>query len=228
MKFFTLFSTAIVVIVLNSHAQVSLGIHGGYVNSGLESSGTSISRKPTTMNSWHAGVYFNVPLFKNGYLTPGLDYIVKGARWDYTISHPAEVFTSGTSRMKLRYLELPVNMVYKVPIGIGKFTIGAGPYAAYCLSGKYDLSVYTNGKEVQSSSHSLDFKASPNIFGTDMNLQRWDAGLNFTAGLEFNCFLTLKATYGYGMVDIDKSANNEFKNRYWGVSLGFLFDREDW
>jgi Outer membrane protein beta-barrel domain len=226
MKFFTFLSAAMFFFVSISHAQVSLGIRGGYVNTGLASSGNKTAPGTSTQDDWQAGAYLNIPLFTRGYLQAGAGYIVKGAGLDYTNSHPG-LFSSGANKLKLQYLEIPVNMVYKFPVSFGKLVVGAGPYAAYCLRGKYNLVAYDGSKQVQSGFQQLNFDSSPNIFGTNMNLQRWDAGLNFTAGIEFNCFFTLSAHYGYGMVDIDKSSN-ELKNRYWGISLGFLFDREDW
>lgn len=227
MKFFAfLLSAAMFFVVSISHAQISLGIRGGYVNTGLATSENSMAPGTSHQDHWQVGAYLNAPLFARGYLQAGAGYIVKGAGLDYTNSHPG-LFGSGATNLKLQYLEVPVNFVYKLPVSFGKLVVGAGPYGAYCLRGDYNVAVYDGLRQVQSGSQHLNFDSSPNIFGTNMNLQRWDAGLNFTAGVEFNCFLTLSAHYGYGLVDIDKSVN-ELKNRYWGVSLGFMFDREDW
>ncbi|MEI3799382.1 MULTISPECIES: outer membrane beta-barrel protein [unclassified Chitinophaga] len=228
MKIFTPLFVTVFFVTITSHAQISLGIRGGYINTGLESSGNGYAPGTQKTDSWQAGIYTNIPLFKNGYLQPGVSYVEKGAGLDYAVSHPVNLFTSGVTKLKLQYLELPVHLVYKVPVGFGKLLVGAGPYAAYCMRGDYSVSAYNDNKLVQSGSKRVDFKASPNIFGTNMNLQRWDAGLNFIAGLELNCCLSLSAQYGYGMVDIDQSPENNYKNRYWGVSLGFFFDREDW
>ena len=215
-------------VVTTSRAQVSLGLRGGYVNAGLASSGNKTALETDKIDSWQAGFYTNIPLFTRGYLQSGVSYIVKGARLDYNVPPPANLFMSGVTRLKLQYLELPVNLVYKQPVGFGKLIVGAGPYVGYCLRGDYNVSAYSDGKLVQTGSQRVNFGSSPNIFGTGMEMQRWDAGLNFIAGVELNCFLTLTAHYGYGLTDVDKSSGKELKNRYWGVSLGILFDREDW
>lgn len=228
MKIFTLFFVTVLFVTVTSHAQVSLGIRGGYINTGLELTGSNFAPATKRVNSWQAGLYTNIPLFQNGHLQPGISYIEKGAGLSYADSHPLKLFTSGATKLKLKYLELPVHLVYKVPVGFGKLLVGAGPYAAYCIRGDYSVSAYTENKLVQSGSKRVDFKSSPNIFGTNMDLQRWDAGLNFVAGIELNCCLTLSAQYGYGMVDIDRAPDNDYKNRYWGINLGFFFDREDW
>lgn len=228
MKIFTLLFVTTFCVTVTSHAQVSLGLRGGYIKSGLESSGSSYAPGTTRLNNWQAGFYTNIPLLKNLYLQPGLSYIVKGAGLDYSVAHPVNLLTSGTTKLRLQYLELPVHLVYKIPVSFGRFIFGGGPYAAYSTRGDYNVSVYNEDKLLQSRSQQVDFSASPNVFGSNMTLQRWDAGVNFVAGVELNCFLTLTAQYGHGMMDIDKSPDNTFRNRYWGVSLGFLFDREDW
>jgi hypothetical protein len=230
MKFITIFSAMIFLVIAKTHAQVSVGVQGGYVNSGLIPSGSTLHSGTDHLNSWQLGLYADIPLFKGGYLQPGISYIVKGAKWGVTAQHPSNfnAFSSGATSIKLKYLELPVNLVYKVPVGFGRIVLGGGPYVAYCVRGDYDLTIYNGESLVQSSPQRLDFKQSPNIFSTGMDLKRWDAGLNFTAGVQLNCFVTLGVNYSLGLMNIDRSPHSNLKNRYFGISVGVLFDREDW
>ncbi|NSL89560.1 PorT family protein [Chitinophaga sp. Mgbs1] len=230
MKFFTFTCVVAFMAVTTANAQVSLGLRGGYVNSwtDFKQSGNGSNRVNTnSLDGWQAGFYLNVPLLKNLHLQPGLSYITKGTKLETTAGQPSNIFVPGATAIKLKYLELPVNLVYKVPIGIGKLVIGAGPYAAYCVRGDYDLAIYSDGKEVQNSSQRVDFKKDPNVFTTSFRLQRWDAGLNATAGIEFNCYVTVGVNYSLGMMDIDR-ANAALKNRYFGINIGVLLNREDW
>ncbi|WP_212000714.1 porin family protein [Chitinophaga sp. HK235] len=209
-------------------AQVSLGLRSGYVNAGMDvSSGGNGNADMKSLHGWQAGFYLNVPLFPNGALQPGFSFITKGAKLPFTGEQNVGVALPGATRIKLQYLELPVDLVYKIPIGIGKLALGGGGYAAYCTRGDYELAIYKEGQLLQSSSQRLDFSKDPNVFSTGLNLQRWDAGLNATATIEFNCYLTLGVNYSHGLVDIDKSAGS-VKNRYFGISLGVLLNREDW
>ncbi|NML36057.1 PorT family protein [Chitinophaga sp. G-6-1-13] len=212
------------------NAQVSLGLQGGYVNAKMDASSGSFEvtqpgSKP--LHSWQAGFYLNIPVFPNGALQPGLSYIVKGANRPFNGQEGVNVALPGATKIRLQYLELPVNLVYKIPIGIGKLAVGGGGYAAYATRGDYTLAIYKEGKLLQSSSQQVDFSKNPNVLTTDYNLHRWDAGLNATATIEFNCYLTLGVKYSYGLVDIDRSGGS-LKNRYFGVNLGVLFNREDW
>ncbi|MFY0253142.1 outer membrane beta-barrel protein [Chitinophaga sp. 30R24] len=227
MKFFTLLFPTFFVVVI-SCAQASLGIRAGFASAGLGSSGGNAISPNARLDNWQAGAYADVPLFTSGYIQIGVNYLVKGAELDHPLTHPLNLFTSGASKLKLQYLELPVNFVYKQPVSFGKLIIGAGPYGAYCTRADYKLSIFNDGRLIQSSSQHLDFDSSPNVLGTDMSLQRWDAGINFIAGLELKSFLTLDFHYSQGLLDMNKLSNNKLKNNYWGITLGFLFDREDW
>lgn len=212
------------------NAQVSFGLRGGYVNALLDAkpAGSGYQRSHTShLNSWQAGFYLDIPVFPQGYIQPGVSYIVKGANIKYDKEQTGSAIYSGVSQIKLQYIELPVNFIYKIPVGFGRVALGAGPYAAYSIRGDYELSVYNGDKTLQSNTQQLDFRRSPNIFSTNMELRRWDAGFNFTAGLELNSYLTFGVNYSLGLMDIDKGTDN-VKNRYLGVNLGILFNREDW
>ncbi|MCW3462299.1 PorT family protein [Chitinophaga nivalis] len=230
MKFVTIAVAAALLVAATSNAQVSLGLRGGYVNARMDaktSGSNSRTLQTSPLDKWQAGFYLNVPLVKNLYLQPGLSYIVKGAKLDNTPQF-SDVKLPGVSAIKLRYLELPVNLVYKVPVSFGKIVAGAGPYVSYCLRGSYDLSVYDAGEEWQKSTQEVDFRQFPNVKTTQLSLQRWDAGINFLAGVELNCFVTLGVNYSLGLMDIDKAANSRIRQHYLGVNIGVLLDREDW
>lgn len=223
MKFFTLILATS--IASSAFGQTSLGVRGGFLKTEFVS--TSPSSRTSSSDNWTAGLYANVPLKNNFYIQVGANYAVKGATIGLGNPHPDYIITTDVSRVKLNYLELPVNFVYKINIGIGKIVFGGGPYGAYCVRGNYKVDIYENGNKVQSNFQRINFNATPNVMGTGSELHRWDAGVDASAGVEFNCFLTLGFHYSRGLVDIDKGVG-EFKNQFYGVKLGILFDREDW
>lgn len=215
-----------------ANAQVSIGIRGGYTIANLlfEQTGRPLTGSSTShLNSAHADLLLNVPLRGGLYLQPVIRYVTKGANFQNNNSvKPVNVFLSATDRIKVHYLELPLNIVYKIPVGIGRITVGAGPYVAYGMTGKYNTAIEYNGRTIQKSYQNIEFSEGNNVAATNMRLRRWEGGANFMVGLEFNNMLTLGANYSYGMSDLDKTSYTTVKNRYLGISMGFLLNREDW
>ncbi len=80
------------------------------------------------LTSFHAGVIADLNLTEFLALQPGLLYTGKGIKFENDLQKLT---------YSPRYLELPVNLVFKTPTGNAKFFIGAGPYAAVGLGGKF-------------------------------------------------------------------------------------------
>ena len=117
-----------------------------------------------------------------------------------------------TEKVNLLYVEIPVNAVAKFPISkVGKFFIGAGPYAAFGVSGK------ATGNDAPTE----------DLFSKNAVYKKGDFGLNFLGGLEFAQGFTVNANYGLGLSNIiqdnAETAGASIKNKVFGVSVGFLF-----
>jgi hypothetical protein len=124
------------------------------------------------------------------------------------------------------YVEIPVNFVFKAPLGKGnKFFAGAGPYMAIGVSGKT-----TTESALFSGERSIEFSNDdPTTFnqeeGTGFGvLKRFDYGLNATTGLEGNN-VVLGVHYGLGLAKIQSGQNNgednNNKHRVLSITLGF-------
>jgi len=179
-----------------------------------------------SITSFNVGGYVDMPLAPVFSLQAGLMVTGKGSKYtwgDKSSSNWVEVKTNPI------YLELPVNAVGKIPLGENfKLIVGAGPYLAMGIGGKYS----TNGQLLGS-----DFSDDKSIeFGDDKpdnngsqgqgTLKRFDFGLNFLAGLELGHF-TVNANYGLGLTNMNPGSDNDqgdkYKNRVFSVSVGFLF-----
>ncbi|SHM34434.1 Outer membrane protein beta-barrel domain-containing protein [Chitinophaga jiangningensis] len=231
MKNFTLAVATACLTVSVASAQVSLGVRGGYVNSNLSiTSGNSQTAVPGTeaADNWNVGLVVNIPLTRNFYLQPIVNYEVKGAKLNPVTKPPAGAFSTATTKVRLPYITLPVNAVYKVPVGNARLSFGLGPYVAYSLNAKYNLAVYDDGKKVQDAYQPIDFSKSPNVPNSTMQLGRWDVGGNALISLEMNNYITVGANYSLGLLDIDRSDDLKIKNRSFGISIGVLLNREDW
>ena len=132
-----------------------------------------------------------------------------------------------------RYIEVPVNLLVKAPLGrTSRVFIGAGPYAAVGVSGKVTtegtLPILGNYDYERDITFSND---DPTTFseeeGTGFGVvRRFDYGVNGTAGIEGKN-LILGVNYGLGLAKLQSGANsnadNSNKHRVLSFTLGFKF-----
>lgn len=198
-------------------AQKSSAIIRGGVNlaniSNNDDGGYDDSRMLT---SFQAGVIGDFNLTEFLALQPGLLYTGKGIKFE-------------NSQQKLtfnpRYLELPVNLVFKTPTGNAKFFVGAGPYIAMGIGGKF------KGEGLIDFENDIEFTNDDPLTAEEegagaFRVRRFDYGLNGTIGIEASN-LVVSANYGLGLAkiasgtDSNDDANN--KHRVLSFTLGFKF-----
>ncbi|MBN1926127.1 MAG: PorT family protein [Prolixibacteraceae bacterium] len=167
---------------------------------------------------FHAGVNVQLPVAPQFYFQPGLMFSTKGAE-------NTEGVLSGT--YNLSYVELPLNFVYKAPVGIGYFMLGFGPYVAYGIGGK---ATYEGG--AASVETDIEFKNEVEAGDplTTVYVKPFDAGANLFFGYELPAGLFLQLNTQLGLVDINPKDNritgdnqSILKNTGYGLSLGFRF-----
>ncbi|MDP3915324.1 MAG: porin family protein [Bacteroidota bacterium] len=181
--------------------KMSFGILGG-VNfqnlNGKISSGDKLEND--MLLGFHGGVNVQIPIAPEFYFQPGLMFAIKGAKNTKTI-----LGSEITDEIKLNYIEVPLNLVYKGALGSGFVMLGFGPYVAYGISGKEVIA----GK-------SFSYEK-----GVDYNA--FDAGANIFVGYEMSSGIFLQLDTQFGMLDIDPNENNTAKNTGFGLSLGYRF-----
>lgn len=190
---------------LYTHAQTSFGITAGF--------GTSNIHIPDVDNAdhkfnpaWRAGVMADIKLIGKFYLQPQLLISRKGSHDYYAIDGPAMTYlTKLHEKTHLTYLELPVNVAFKFPLGSGKFIAGAGGYMAYGLGGKYkaNAKIRATGENYESK-RDVKFEKEPHPATETEYMQTAyyrpiDLGLNFLAGYEFKNGLGVNFTYSPGL-----------------------------
>lgn len=169
-------------------------------------SGSNSSFETNSSTNFHVTGFLDAPLGRNFAVQPGISLQGKGG----------ELLNSsvGTVTQNTMWLEVPVNLVAKVPMGNSNFFIGAGPYIGFGLSGK-------NKYDSDWGSAEEEFE-----FGSDGTLKSTDFGVNFVAGFHLGQGFLIHAGYGLGLSDI-RASNNEFfpedrlTNRVFSVGLGF-------
>lgn len=180
-------------------------VGGGLAIQHIDNSGILSNQSVRTFT---AGVFTNVPVLKDYYLRGGVSLTTKGT--EYTED-------ALTTTNKIRYIEIPVNLMRKYNIPkLGKLIAGAGFYAASTNGGSltYETPNSTTSNKAE--------------FGSDYDFTRYDAGINLLAGLELDNRLTFNLGYDLGLMNIASQAvkDSGYKgiyNREFTITLGLIF-----
>jgi hypothetical protein len=202
-------------IALGSYAQemtvnagrTTFGLRAG-VNfqniNGKDASGNELENNLST--GFHAGVNAEIPVGTGFYLQPGVLYSMKGAKW------------ANDAHVKLGYVEIPVNFVYKPVLGTGNMVLGFGPYVAFGVNGKVEGS--------GGNSTDVEFNKELDLSNPAPQFRPIDAGGNLLAGYEFNNKLSVQLNAQLGLTNINSDFPNDktrWRNTGWGLSLGYRF-----
>lgn len=168
---------------------------------------------------YHGGVNAQIPVAPEFYFQPGLMLSAKGAK-------NAESFEMAmASKIRLTYLEMPLNFVYKAALGDGYFMLGFGPYLAYGVGGKVIWE-----SDSGSAAYDVKFKKGNNSASSSIfYLRPFDAGGNIFAGYELPGGLFFQFNTQLGMLDISwenellPDDNSVLKNTGFGLSAGYRF-----
>jgi hypothetical protein len=165
----------------------------------------------------HVGVNAQIPIAPEFYFQPGLLFATKGA---------IDKTDNIKFRYSLSYLEVPLHVVYKAPLGTGYFMLGFGPYIAYAMNGKVT-------SEIESVKVETDIKFQNKVEASEtldaVYFKRMGAGASIFVGYEFanGIFLTFNTQVGllnlhpeYPAIEDDKSL---VQHAGFGLSLGFRF-----
>jgi hypothetical protein len=165
--------------------------------------------KNDLLTGFNAGVNAEMPLGSGFYLQPGVLYSIKGAKNEDL-----------DSKVKLAYIEVPVNFIYKPVLGTGNMLLGFGPYVGFGING----TIENNGAETD-----IDFGADYNPANPATQIKSFDAGGNLLAGYEFANKLSFQLNAQLGMMNINKDNSNDdndktrLRNTGFGLSLGYRF-----
>lgn len=180
------------------------------------------------LTSFQVGFVSDVPL-GGGVVSfqPGIVFTGKGSKIQKGSAGQNGYYKQTSNPM---YLEVPLNLVAKAPIGGGnRFFAGAGPYLAVGVSGKNKTEGQTLLGTRYSSERNIDFSDDdPTTLNEEEGagfaiLKRFDYGLNGTVGIEGNS-VVLGVNYGLGLAKLQSGSNNSDNNnkhRVLSFTLGF-------
>ncbi len=179
------------------------------------------------------GVKFDyvLPNAHGTYITAGLDWTIKGARLSNNTTVNGNN-VEATDKMKLHYIEIPVRVGFRYNLDkqlgfYGEF----GPYFAVGTVGKHKYSIDADGTQWADQEYSYKvFKKST----SRENFQRWDAGLGFRIGAEYNQHYNLSLGCDWGLTDMWRDNYRDaivdaggfvkkVKNLNFTIALGYRF-----
>jgi hypothetical protein len=192
------------IVSISAQAQVKFGPRVGLNLSSMTLKSSGISIDPTSIAGINAGVQAEIALGSFA-IQPAFLMSMKGSK--YGIS-------TVDASIKPIYVEIPVNIVYKIGAGPLNVLLLAGPYVGYGIGGK---AKYSDGTD--SYNEAINFGSGD---GDDM--KPLDGGINLGGGVEISHF-QVQAQYSIGLANLSPSTEGdaELKNRVFSVSLIYLF-----
>lgn len=218
-------------IATMASAQVKFGIHINGIGAGgkIENTdeGETIKVDLKTRLSWKAGAVAFVPLSSNISFVPQLNILSKGGKISDEYSESSEGVEyriAAEGKTQLSYLEVPLNIAFTTQ----NFWVGLGPSLSYGIGGKAknSITISADGKVIESAEDESKVKfdgKSGN--GDEIHLKALEIGANFTTGYQFKNGLFVQANFNFGLSNISPDEGSTWKNRYFGVGVGYLFKK---
>ena len=212
-------------------ANKSVGVYilGGYNLSNISTSSDGSVDDAKALSTFHAGATVDIPVASMLSIQTGLLLNGQGSKTNWYLNKDDKSDNYEKTKFNPLYLQIPVNLVVKLPVSQStNFIFGAGPYAQMGVGGKSKVDSKFLGIET-SSSENIKFDNDDPTTGEEEGarydrLKRFDAGINALAGFEIDRFM-ITANYGLGLTKINStgSDNDNDKNKFRTFSVGVGF-----
>lgn len=154
---------------------------------------------------------YMLPHAHGAYITSGLDWTMKGGK---TSDLPDEIKEyDGTLKYSMHYFEIPIHAGFRYNFNenIGVYA-EFGPYFSVGVGGKRKANIDGDGEAVRVIEDANTHKAFKNYGYPRESFQRWDAGLGFRVGAEYNEHYNLIIGCDWGLTDIYR---NSYRDAYY-------------
>ena len=165
--------------------------------------GNDASDMLSNLEGFHLGLIVEIPIHQLLTLEPGIIAEIKGFKYE-----EEDMTETYILRDYLLYVDIPVNLKVRIPLGLLKPYAEAGPYIGFGTYGKSWIT-YDGDDE----SEDIEWG------GDDGDYKRFDWGFNFGAGVEVGRVI-IGASYGLGLANISNWDEVEIKNRVIRITLG--------
>lgn len=154
------------------------------------------------------GTILEIPINENWRLHTSPYYSGKGCRYGNTF-----LIKNDSERIYLNYIELPVQIMYKLPgENLNKFLVGGGLYIGYGFNG----AILYKDDPARTETH---------LHRKDSYYKRWDFGYSLNSSYSINRKYGIKAGFSHSLINMYRDGDymNKVKNIVFALSLfGFI------
>lgn len=218
-------------INLSSKAQSYLGINAG----------ASISNYRTKVNGTNDGFKqapgyilsgdVNIPLAGNLLFQSGLQFesIATKINTNSTQTVGSTVYKRVfDAKGNIGYINIPVKMLYKIPITKNNFIIGGGAFIGIGIGGKSSSSEVTEATTGSSTVRSVYNYSSKNKFGSaDTTIKRMNFGVGLNAGYALASNIIFSVYSNIGLANINNNKGYSTKTFAAGIKIGYIFGKKE-
>ncbi|MGG9964184.1 porin family protein [Ferruginibacter sp. SUN106] len=215
-----------IVLSASAFAQLSIGVHGtGNLSSAALNTDNFIHPVKKARVLSGAGIVVNFAASEKVSLRSGINFLQHGVKITNSIeSDPGNGFTiikfEGTT--DLNYLQVPVNILYTIPVNNFQLFAGGGPYCSFGISGKVKsttTTIFNGTTEIIKSEQDAFKKEADNGAG----FKRADYGVGAVAGIMLPNRLYGNIGYQLSFANIDDEEGGKYKNRGLQLTIGYFF-----
>lgn len=145
---------------------------------------------------------YMLPNAHGTYLTAGLDWTMKGGKGHFILPVEGKNYDA-TGKFPLHYFEIPlrVGFRYNIMEELGCYA-EVGPYFAIGIGGNHKVSSGEDGSAFRQFEDYESYKVFKNYGYPTESFQRWDSGIGFRIGAEYNQHYNLMFGCDWGLADI--------------------------
>src|SRR4051812_49403463 len=215
-KVFLLAAATIVASVSFSQVKFGVQVIGNAGSASIKSEELSNFKKPMKIG-FGAGVVADIPLQNNLGVRTSVNFLQKKSSVEFATPGTDKKSTINST---LNYVEVPVNLVYKIPMKGASVYFGAGPSFGYGISGKLKFQGYEAiGGVVHAIDESTEAFTKEDKGGAGM--KRFDISANVNAGVQFDNGLYVNAGYLAGLSNLTEG-DGQYKNRGILMTVGIM------
>lgn len=149
---------------------------------------------------------YMLPNAHGTYLTAGVDWTMKGGKLSYS-EMVGTTNVDATAKYALHYFEVPIRVGFRYNASDELGLYGeVGPYFAVGVGGKHKVKLDMDGDAANIIEDAGTYKAFRNYGYPDKTFQRWDAGIGFRVGAEYNEHYNIMLGCDWGLADIYRNS----------------------